>query len=174
MFEILVALILVAGVVGLILLPTFAPDVLILILAPLVPLAVILAFVIYPKVKSFSYRRWSITPQRITSGGQQALPSAGSIPEDLSSSIIERATEIRRAMKVKTSDIQVEMCALGYRACVNDMITLTHLVNLELSEAGFVRRMKLRRARRRATDALSAARQTLPPGVLRATRQEQQ
>ncbi|CAN5700461.1 hypothetical protein BH24ACT22_BH24ACT22_09250 [soil metagenome] len=174
MFEIFVALILVAGIVGLILLPTVAPDVMVLILAPLVPLAVILAFVLYPKIKDFSYRRWRITPQKITAGGQQALPSPGSIPEDLCRSIIERATEIRRTMKGKTSEIQVEMCALGYRACVNDMITLTHLVNLELSEAGFFRRMKLRRIRRRATDALSATRQTLPPGILRATRQEQQ
>ncbi|MGB3633804.1 MAG: hypothetical protein WA982_07175 [Rubrobacteraceae bacterium] len=174
MFEIFVALILVAGIVGLILLPNFAPDVLVLFLAPLIPLAVILAFVLYPKLKDFSYRRWRITPQRITGHNLQALPSPGSAPEDLSHSIIERATEIRRAMKGKTSEIQVEMCALGYRACVNDMITLTHLVNLELSEAGFFRRIKLRRARRRATDVLSAARQTLPPGVLRATRQEQQ
>ena len=77
-------------------------------------------------------------------------------------------------MKGKTSEIQVEMCALGYRACVNDMITLTHLVNEEISEASLLRRAKLRRARRKATDALSIARQSLPQGVLRATRQEQQ
>ncbi len=174
MFEIFVALIMVAGIVGLILLPSFAPDVLVLALAPLVPLMLILAFVLHPKIKDFSYRRWRITPERITGHNLRALPSPGSGPEDLSRSIIERATEIRRAMKGKTSEIQVEMCALGYRACVHDMITLSHLVNSELPEAGFVRRMKLRQARRRSTDALSAARQALPPGVLRATRQEQQ
>ena len=174
MFEIFIALILVAGIVGLILLPSFAPDVLILALAPLVPLMLILTFVLYPKIKGFSYRRWRITPERITGHNLRALPSPGSTPEDLSRSIVERATEIRRAMKGKTSEIQVEMCALGYRACVNDMITLTHLINEALPNAGLFRRMKLRRARRKATDALSIARQALPAGVLRATRQEQQ
>lgn len=174
MFEVFVALILVAGIVGLILLPSFAPDVLVLILAPLVPLMVILSFVVYPKVKRFSYRRWHITPERIAGHKQQALPSPGSTPEDLARSIVERAKEIRRAMKGGASEIQVEMCALGYRACVDDMITLSHLVKEELPNAGFLRRIKLRRSRRRATDALSGARQALPSGVLRATRQEQQ
>ena len=174
MFEIFVALILIAGIVGLILLPAFAPDVLVLVLAPLIPLVLVLVFVIHSKVKGFSYRRWRITPERITGYRPQALPSPGSTPEHLSRSIVERATEIRRTMKGKPSEIQVEMCALGYRACVNDMITLTHLVNEELPGAGFVRRTKLRRARRRSTDALSAAHQVLPAGVLRATRQEQQ
>ncbi len=174
MFEIFVAMILVAGIVGLVLIPSFAPDVLILVLAPLIPLLLIFAFVLHSKIKGFSYRRWRLTPERITGSRPQALPSPGSIPEDLARSIIERATEIRRAMKAKTSEVQVEMCALGYRACVNDMIMLTHLVNLELSETGFIRRMKLRRVRRKATDALSAARQALPAGVLRAARQEQQ
>lgn len=174
MFEIFVALIIVVGIIGLILLPSFAPDVLVLMLAPLVPLTLVLAFVLYPKIKGFSYRRWRITPERITAHNLRALPSPGSTPEDLSRSIVERATEIRRAMRGKTSEIQVEMCALGYRACVDDMITLTHLVKEELTEAGLIRRMKLRRARRKATDALSVTRQSIPPGILRATRQELQ
>jgi hypothetical protein len=54
------------------------------------------------------------------------------------------------------------------------MITLTHLVNEELPTAGFLRRFKLSRARKKATDALAGAREALPPGALRATRQEQQ
>lgn len=174
MFEVTIALILVVGIVGLILLPSFAPDVVVLLLAPLVPLAIILSFVVYPKVKGFSYRRWRITPQRITGHYRSALPSPGSTPEDLSRSIVERATEIRRAMRGGASEIQIEMCALGYRACVDDMITLSHLVKEELPNAGFLRRIKLRKSRRRATDALSATRQTLPSDALRATRQEQQ
>lgn len=174
MFEIVVALILLAGIVGLVLLPFFAPDVLVLILAPLIPLTLVLAFVLYPKLKGFSYSRWRITPERIT-GHRPQLPALdGSTTEDLSRSIVERAAEIRRAMQGKTSEMQLEMCAMGYRACVNDMITLTHLANEELPNADLFRRMKIRRARRRATDALSATRQALPPGALRATRQEQQ
>jgi hypothetical protein len=66
------------------------------------------------------------------------------------------------------------MCAIGYRACVNDMITLSHLINEELPLANLRRRLTLRRARRRATEALAGAREALPPGALRATHQEQQ
>jgi hypothetical protein len=95
-------------------------------------------------------------------------------PEDLSRSIVERATEIQRTLAEEHSEIRVEMCTLGYRACVNDMITLTHLTNEELPNAGLLRRMKLRRARKKATDALAGAREALPPGALRATRQEHQ
>jgi hypothetical protein len=54
------------------------------------------------------------------------------------------------------------------------MITLTHLINEESKSAGSVKRLRLRSARRRATDSLSLAREAMPPGALRATRQEQQ
>jgi hypothetical protein len=77
-------------------------------------------------------------------------------------------------MSGSPSEIRVEMCTLGYRACVNDMITLTHLANQELPNTNLLRRFKLRRARKRATAALAEAREALPPGALRATRQEQQ
>ena len=32
-------------------------------------------------------------------------------------------------------ETRIEMCALGYRACANDMISLTHLVNEALPSA---------------------------------------
>ena len=57
---------------------------------------------------------------------------------------------------------------------MNDMITLTHLANQEHSNTNFLRRFKLRRARKKATDALAEAKEALPPGALRATRQEHQ
>lgn len=174
MYGIVVALIIVAGILVLLLLPSFAPDVLVLFLAPLVPLTLILSFVLYPKIKDFSFRRWRITPEKITGYSPEPRPAPESAPEHLSRSIVERADEIRHAMKDRPSETQVEMCAMGYRACVNDMITLTHLANDELDTANFFRRIRLRRARRRATYALAAARQALPAGVLRATRQEQQ
>ncbi|MDQ3638772.1 MAG: hypothetical protein M3426_12390, partial [Actinomycetota bacterium] len=88
--------------------------------------------------------------------------------------IVERADEIHRTLLESPSEVQVEMCALGYRACVNDMITLTHLISEESKSAGPVKRLRLRSARRRATDSLSVAREAMPPGALRATRQEQQ
>jgi hypothetical protein len=52
------------------------------------------------------------------------------------------------------------------------MITLTHLVNEEMKPAGPIKRLKLRAARKRATDSLSGAREALPPDALRTTRQE--
>ncbi len=104
----------------------------------------------------------------------QARESRADTPEELSHRIVERADEIRSTLLESPSEVQVEMCALGYQACVNDMITLTHLINDEYPDAGPVRRLRLRAARRRATDSLSGAREAMPPGALRTTRQEQQ
>ncbi|MGI8866144.1 MAG: hypothetical protein ACR2G1_05365, partial [Rubrobacteraceae bacterium] len=96
-------------------------------------------------------------------------------PEDISQSIVERASQIQNVLFTQTSSqITIEMCAIGYRACVNDMITLSHLINEELPLANLRRRLTLCRARRRATEALAGAREALPPGALRATHQEQQ
>lgn len=174
MVEIFIALMFVAGIVGLILLSLFALDILVPGVALLIPLALFLAFVFHSRISQFSYRRWRITPERITGSRHQLQLSSRTTVEDLAQSITERANEIRRAMKGDVSEIQIEMCAMGYQACIDDMITLTHLVNQELPEAALIRRMKLRRTRRKATDSLSAARQTLPAGALRASRQEQQ
>ena len=114
----------------------------------------------------------AISPEAITGNGPEA-PRNDS-PEALSRSIIERATEIRRTLAEEPTEIRVEMCTLGYKACVNDMITLTHLTNEQLPNVGLLKRVRLRRGRKKATDALAEARNALPPGALRATRQEQQ
>jgi hypothetical protein len=119
-----------------------------------------------------SLRMRSISPEEIT----EYEPTEPQIatPEGLAGSIVERTAEIRRTLQENPSEVQIEMCVLGYRTCVNDMITLTRLVDEELPGASFMRRLTLRRARKRAAGALSATRDALPPGVLRATRQEQQ
>lgn len=173
MFRVGVALILVIEIISLALLPLFGPDMLVVLLAPLVPLTVVLAFVLYPRFGGASYRVWRLTPERITAYQPRDREDPAE-PLSLSRSIVERAKEIRRAMNDSPSEAQVEICALGYRACVNDMITLTHLTNEELSKAGLFRRLRLRRSRRRATEALSGARAALPPGALRTTHQEKQ
>jgi hypothetical protein len=102
------------------------------------------------------------------------LEQSGSSPDELSRLIVERTAEIRRTLQESPSEVQIEMCALGYHACVNDMITLTHLTNEELPEAGFLRRFALRRSRKKATAALTGTREALPQSALRATPQEQQ
>ena len=167
-----VGLILAAEIVALALLGVVASDAPVLALAPVVPLTLVVALLARWGLRSESYRMPRISPV-VIAGYRYRRPATDS-PEELSHSIVERATEIRRTLAEEYSEIRVEMCTLGYRACVNDMITLTHLANEELPNAGLFRRMKLRRARKKATDALVEAREALPPGALRATRQEQQ
>ena len=173
MFGLLVALILAAEIVALVVLRIVAPDVPVATLAPVIPLTLLAALLARRWFGSVAYRIRRLTPEAITAS-RSRRPAADS-PEDLSRSIVERATEIRRTLLAGSpSEIRIEMCTLGYRACVNDMITLTHLANQELSNTNFLRRFKLRRARKKATDALAEAKEALPPGALRATRQEHQ
>jgi hypothetical protein len=172
MFRLGLMLVLMAEVVALALVALLAPGVPVLPLVPIVGLTLVVALLARRWLQSAHYRLQQLSPEAIT--GYRPTEPATASPEELSRSIVERATEIRRALAEFPSEIRIEMCALGYRSCVNDMITLTHLANEELPNAGPIRRMKLRRARRKATDALSEAREALPPGALRATRQEQQ
>jgi len=172
-FRLFVALILAAEVVALFVLERVAPGVPVLVLAPLVLLTLVAALLLRWALDSTAFRTRRLSPEAIASYVRSQRPAENS-PEELSRSIVERAEEICRALAESPSEIRVEMCALGYRACANDMITLTHLTNEELPYAGFLRRIRLRRSLKRATDALAAARAALPPGALRTTRQEHQ
>ena len=165
-------MILAAEIVALAVLEVVAQDAPVLALAPVVPLTLVVALLARWVLESESYRMRQLSPELIARY-RYRRPDTSS-PEELSRSIVERASEIRRSLAEEYSEIRVEMCTLGYRACVNDMITLTHLANEELPNAGLFRRIALRRARKRATDALVEAREALPPEALRATRQEQQ
>lgn len=150
----------------------FAPDWLAVLLLPVVPLTLVAAILLRYATGNPGYRARRLSPEAIT--GYQSREAGAQTPEEISRSIVERADEIHRTLLESPSEVQVEMCALGYRACVNDMITLSHLINEESRTAGPLRRLRLRSARKRATDSLSVAREAMPPGALRATRQEQQ
>lgn len=154
------------GVLWFILSPSLA-----LFLVPILPLTLVVALLLHYVEGSPGYRARRLSPEDITRYRMRETPDDDT-PQDLSHSIVERAEEIHRTLLESPSEVQVEMCALGYRACVNDMITLTHLINEELKTAGPIKRLRLRSARRRATDSLSGAREAMPPGVLRAARQE--
>ena len=157
----------------LLLLPLAVPDSLVLVFAPVVPVTVILALILRSRRDALARGAWRLSPERIT--GYRTRIKLKDSPEDISHSIVERTSEIRRALEEEPdSEVRLEMCALGYRACVNDMITLTHLVNELAPNAPFVRRIGLRRARKRAIEALSITRQALPPGLLQAEHQERQ
>ncbi len=173
MFRLSVASIIAVEIAALAALAFAAPDAPVLLLALVVPLTLVVALLARRVLESPAARARRLSPQAIASYSAPP-PEESDSPEELSRSIVERAEEIQRTLAESPSEIRVEMCALGYRACVNDMITLTHLINEELADANFLRRMKLHRARRKATDALAGAREALPPGALRATRQEQQ
>jgi len=143
-----------------------------LVLVVEVVVLLLLTLVVRRELESPAHRLRRLSPEAIV--GFRPRRQAES-PETLSRSIVERACEIRRSLiELPTDETRIEMCALGYRACANDMITLTHLVNEALPNAPLVERLKLRRARKRAIDALAEAREALPPEALRASRQEQQ
>lgn len=173
MFKLVVALVLVVEVVGLLLLTLVLRDFPVWVLVPLVPLTVGIALVARRELESPAHRLRRLSPEAIV--GYRPRRRQDESPEDLSRSIVERAAEIRRSLtELPADETRVEMCALGYRACANDMITLTHLVNEALPNAPLLQRLKLRRARKKAIDALAEAREAIPSEALRASRQEQQ
>ena len=170
MFKLYLTSILVAEVVALAALAFLAPDVA-LVLVPIVPLTLLLAIVLRRRFGGPLSGLRRLSPEAIA--GYRARVSYTDSPETLSRAIVERAEEIQRSLEESPADeVRVEMCALGYRACANDMITLTHLTNEAIPSASFIKRFRLRRSRKKAIDALSEARKALPPGALRTAPQE--
>lgn len=150
----------------------YASGFLALLLVPVFPLTIFAALLVGRGTSSPAFRASRLSPEAIVEYEARQPETEATDPARLSHSIVERAGEIQRTLLEGPSEVQVEMCALGYRACVNDMITLTNLINEQSRNAGPVKRLALRRHRRRATGSLSSAREALPPGALRATHQE--
>jgi hypothetical protein len=172
MFKLYLTSILAAEVVALAalayLMPKVAPY-----FVPVVPLTLVVAFVARRRFGDPVRRLRRLSPEAIA--GYRPRVSPTDSPESLSRAIVERAEQIQRSLEESPADeVRVEMCALGYRACANDMITLTHLTNEALQGASLLKRLRLRRSRKRAIDALSEARKALPPGALRTAPQERQ
>src|SRR5829696_8101519 len=173
MFKLYLTSILAAEIVGLAALEFLSRGGLAVHLVPMIPLTLVVAFIVRRRFGGPTYGVHRLSPQAIA--GYRAREPTTNTPEALSRAIVERAEEIQHALEASPSDeVRIEMCALGYRACANDMITLTHLINRSLPDASFLRRLRLRRSRKKAIDALSEARKALPPGALRATPQERQ
>jgi hypothetical protein len=76
-------------------------------------------------------------------------------PERLCWHIVECSYEIRRTLLGQTSRVEVGMCIVGYRTCVNYGITLNRLIDKELLESGPVRRLRLEMIRRHAAQSLA-------------------
>jgi ABC-type multidrug transport system fused ATPase/permease subunit len=170
MFKLYLTSILVAEVVALAALAYLTPDVA-LFLVVIIPMTLLAALILRRRfgVRVRGLRR--LSPEAIAR--YRSRVSYTDSPEALSRTIVERAEEIQRSLEESPSDeVRVEMCALGYRACANDMITLTHMTNEALQGASFIKRVRLRRSRKKAIDSLSEARKALPPGALRTAAQE--
>jgi len=171
MNKLYLTLVLTVEAVVIVLLSFVAPRLLVLLLVPIPPLTLVTALLLRHLMSNPVYgARW-LSPEVIVKSQERESPAE--TPQELSRRIIERAEEIHRTLLESPSEIQIEMCTLGYRACVNDMITLTHLVNEELPSAGPIKRLKLRAACRRATESLSAAQEAMPPGALRSAHHQE-
>lgn len=106
-------------------------------------------------------REFGLSPRKIVEYRVREEESVS--PERLSGRIVERSEEIHRSLLGEPSEVEVEMCVLGYRACADDLITLGCMVNEELPNSGLIRRLRLKMALRRAADALSRVRKSLSP-----------
>ena len=110
------------------------------------------------RAKILRYRSRKVTPMDIIAYQNSEQPLS---PEVLSRQIVECSDQIRQTLLGDPSEAEVEMCALGCSACMDDLITLALLIKEEQSRSGPVRRIKLVAAYRRATDSLSRTRQAL-------------
>jgi ABC-type multidrug transport system fused ATPase/permease subunit len=170
MFKLYLTSILAAEVVALAALAVLTPEIALFLVA-LIPITLLAAFILRRRFGVRGLRR--LSPEAIAN--YRSRVSHTDSPEALSRAIVERAEEIQKSLEESPSDeVRVEMCALGYRACANDMITLTHMTNEALPHASFIKRLRLRRCRKKAIDSLSEARKALPPGALRTAPQEKQ
>jgi hypothetical protein len=106
------------------------------------------------------YQAHRLSPEKLLRYGK---PGRSIDPEQLSRHIAERSYQIRRTLQEDPSDLEVKMCALGYRVCASDTVVLAGLIDEELPRSGPIRRLRFKIARHRATRSLSCAREALPP-----------
>ncbi len=119
-------------------------------------------FLSWLHAQKLGYQARRISPEKLVRYEKQEEPMS---PEQLCWHLVECSREIRRTLRKRTSGVEVGKCLLGYRACVNDSITLNRLIDKELPESGLLRRLRLKIAWRQAARSLALAREALPPGA---------
>jgi hypothetical protein len=112
--------------------------------------------------QKLGYQARRISPEKLVRYEKQEEPMS---PAQLCWHLVECSREIRRTLLGQTSGVEVGMCLLGYRACLNDGIKLNRLIDKELPESGPIRRLRLQMIRRQAAHSLVRAREVIPPGV---------
>jgi hypothetical protein len=133
-----------------------------LILALADIMSLIFDFLSWLHAQGLRYQARRIALEKLVGYGEPEHPIG---PEQLCRHIVECSYQIRRTLLERTSGVEVGMCVLGYRACVNDSIALNRLIDKELPESGPLRRLRLEIARRQAARSLSRVREILPPGT---------
>jgi hypothetical protein len=118
-------------------------------------------FLSWMHAQQLRYQVRRISPEKLLGYGEREEHMH---PERLCRHIVECSYEIRRTLLERTSGVEVGMCVLGYRACLNGGITLNRLIYKELPESGLLRRLRLKIARRQVARSLSRVREVLPPG----------
>jgi hypothetical protein len=99
-----------------------------------------------------SWRRVrKISPEQVLDHKSSEEPVG---PRMLCRRIVERAEQIRRAMLEGPSEIEIDMCAMGYGACLEDMGLLINFVKAELPGCTPIQRLRLRALRRKSTRAI--------------------
>ena len=83
-------------------------------------------------------------------------------PTLISSRIVERSEQIRRALAARPSEMEIAMCAMGYSACADDLLILIQLVGERFPKSNPIRRLRMRAAVRRAAVSLARARKAFP------------
>ncbi len=133
---------------------------LILVLADSLGLA--FDFLSWLHAQELRYQARGIALERLVRYGGPEHPIG---PEQLCWHIVECSYQIRQTLRESPSELEANMCVLGYWACVNDSMTLDHLIDKELPEASPLRWLRLKIARRQVARSLSRAREVLPPGA---------
>jgi hypothetical protein len=72
---------------------------------------------------------------------------------------------LARFEREKSPRVQVGMCVLGCRACVNGSITLNHLIDKELPESGPFRWLRIEMIRHQAAHSLVRTREVTPLSI---------
>jgi hypothetical protein len=136
-----------------------------LILALADTLSLAFDFLSWLHAQKLRYQARRISPEKLLRYEKQEEPVS---PAQLCWHLVECSYEIRRTLLGQTSGVEVGMCVLGYRTCLNGGIRLNRLIDKELPESGPIRRLRLEMIRRQTAHSLARAREVVPPGVSQA------
>lgn len=126
------------------------------------PLRALLGLAASARVALLVYGLKTLSPRQVSS---VRCRCASPGPELLARRIVECSSQIRVTMLEDPSEDEIETCIVGYRSCVNDMVTLAAMVAEEREKSGPLRRLKLRIVRGEALHSLARAREALPDAV---------